>query len=326
MCALYGIHDYGDYFNSRQKNIIMAVLSMESETRGIDATGISYVHDNRLQIYKRPIPAHKMRYNVPEKVKVIMGHTRMTTQGNEKKNENNHPFFGRVKNNTFSLAHNGILHNDSFLRQSMNLPKTNIETDSYIAVQLIEKENAVTFDSLRKMAETVVGSFVFTVLDKHNNLYFVRGDNPICVYHFADRGFYLYASTEEILQSSLVRLGIDKWYSHRVPIDTGDILRINRIGDIDKAKFQVTEYYHLYYGYYSRYDYDWNTVPEKDNKYNDDYREYLAILKQTAQSYGYTGKDIDDMIAEGWSLVDIEQIIYEDDLYDDEIIYERMEV
>lgn len=313
MCALFGIHDYGDRFNSRQKNIILSVLSAESEIRGTDATGIAYVKNKKMQIYKRPISAHKMRYNLPPKVKTVMGHTRMTTQGSEKHNCNNHPFFGRVKNNTFALAHNGILHNDTEIRKTMNLPKTKIETDSYIAVQIIEKENSVSFDSLRKMAETVQGSFVFTVLDKYNNLYFVRGDNPICIYHFADRGFYLYASTEDILQKSLKRLGIDSCYHHKVEIDSGDILRIDSDGDIEKAKFKMTENYFRRYSYCPQYAFDYNFEAVDE--------QYLSILKQVAQAYGYTAEDIDELLVEGWTLDEIEQIIYDDIYENDEIEY-----
>ena len=67
MCALFGIHDYGDCFTNRQKNIIMAVLSQECETRGTDATGIVYVKNDKMQIFKRPFVAHRMRYNLPAK-------------------------------------------------------------------------------------------------------------------------------------------------------------------------------------------------------------------------------------------------------------------
>ncbi|MCL2774839.1 MAG: class II glutamine amidotransferase [Oscillospiraceae bacterium] len=315
MCALLGICDYSNCFTSRNKNIILSVLSAESQIRGTDATGIAYVKNNRLQIYKKPIPAHKMRYNLPPNVKTVMGHTRMTTQGSEKHNYNNHPFFGRVKNNTFALAHNGILHGDSELRKTLNLPKTKIETDSYIAVQIIEKENSVTFDSLRKMAETVWGSFTFTVLDKYDNLYFVRGDNPLCIYHFADRGFYLYASTEEILQKSLKRLGIEKYYNHKVQIDSGDILRIASNGDINKSKFQYIDYYPKRYSYYnSQYTFDYD-LPVIDE-------QYLSMLKQIARYYGYTDRDIDELVMEGWRLDEIELMLY-DDFYesDNEIEY-----
>ena len=107
-----------------------------------------------------------------------MGHTRMTTQGNEKFNYNNHPFYGHADKN-FSFAHNGVLYNDIELRKEKHLPKTKIETDSYVAVQLIEQQGKLNFDALKNMAESVQGSFCFTALDENNTLYIVKGSNPM---------------------------------------------------------------------------------------------------------------------------------------------------
>ena len=47
---------------------------------------------------------------------------------------------------------------DRLLQRSKNLPKTHIGTDSYVAVQLLEKQNALNFNSLRKVAEQVQGT------------------------------------------------------------------------------------------------------------------------------------------------------------------------
>lgn len=67
------------------------------------------------------------------------------------------------------------------------------------------KKRALDFSSLKYMAEQVEGSFAFTVWTTEN-LYFVKGDNPLCLYHFPRTGVYLYASTEEILKCALTRL------------------------------------------------------------------------------------------------------------------------
>jgi glucosamine 6-phosphate synthetase-like amidotransferase/phosphosugar isomerase protein len=315
MCALFGIHDYNNRLSSRQKEIVLSVLSNECEVRGTDATGISYLRNGKLQVYKRPVPAHKMRYNLPPNIKTVMGHTRLTTQGNEKNNYNNHPFYGRVKNNTFALAHNGILRNDKELRQSMKLPKTNIETDSYIAVQIIERENSVSFGSLRKVAETVRGSFVFTVLDNKDNLYFVRGDNPLCIYHFAGKGFYLYASTEDILTKTINRLGIEKLDYDRIPVDFGDILRIASDGVISKERFESAENYPPQSGCYQYPMYIHRNYDDWHNQSTE--HQYVEMLKQTSGLYGYSPDDIDALISDGWSPDEIEMILC-GDMYEDE--------
>lgn len=39
-----------------------------------------------------------------------------------------------------------------------------------------------------------------------DELYFIKGDNPMCIYHYEKLGFYIYASTEPILKSALKQL------------------------------------------------------------------------------------------------------------------------
>ena len=179
MCSLFGLIDFKECLSTHTKNKILNTLARECQVRGMDATGIAYNFNDRLRIYKRPIPARKMKIHIPHGVNVVMGHTRMTTQGNAQFNQNNHPFLGKVDGNPFALAHNGVLWNDKELRVAENLPLTSVETDSYIAVQLLEQQKALDFDSLKAMAEKVEGSFVFTVLDKDNAIWFIVGDNPL---------------------------------------------------------------------------------------------------------------------------------------------------
>ena len=197
MCCLFGLIDYGHTLTVKQKNQMLSILATACEVRGTDATGIAYNSGGKLRIYKRPVPGHRMRFRVPEDAAVVMGHTRMATQGSPKKSCNNHPFPGMVRGEAFALAHNGVLYNDRTLRRQLKLPNTKVETDSYIAVQLLEKKEALNFSSLRDMAERVEGSFTFTVLGPQDDLFIVKGDNPMCLVQFPDRGLYLYASTKE---------------------------------------------------------------------------------------------------------------------------------
>ena len=83
MCCLFGLYDYGGTLSAKQKNRMIAALAAASEVRGIDATGIAYCMNGHLSVYKRPLPAHWMRFRIPEQAAAVMGHTRMTTQGSE---------------------------------------------------------------------------------------------------------------------------------------------------------------------------------------------------------------------------------------------------
>ena len=286
MCALFGLVDYGNKFSARQRNKIISVLSKECEVRGTDATGIAYNSGGKLHIFKRAVPAHKMRYRLPENADIIMGHTRMTTQGSETFNYNNHPFFGTANGVNFALAHNGVLHNDTLLRKSEKLPETHIRTDSYVAVQLIEKERSLDFVSLNNMAEKVEGSFCFTVLTDRNELYFVKGDNPLALYKFD--GFYLYASTEVILQNALKKLNLPKF--GRVNINCGDILKLDSNGAVEVGHF---DFHEAFYGRYGEY------FLEND----EEYLEELSFL------YGIEREDILSLLDYGFGVFDIEEIL-----------------
>lgn len=284
MCALFGLIDYGNKFSARQRAKIISVLSKECEVRGTDATGIAYNSNGKLHIFKRAVPAHKMWYRLPENANIIMGHTRMTTQGSEAFNYNNHPFFGSVRGTNFALAHNGVLSNDKLLRKTESLPKTHIQTDSYVAVQLIEKANILSSESLKNMAEKTEGSFCYTVLSDKNELYIVKGNNPITLYKFD--GFYLYASTDKILQKALKKLNLSKY--SKVNVNCGDILKLDSNGAVEIGHFEFRD------DFYRRY------YIEPDESY----------LEELAFVYGIEPEDISMLLDLGYDMFDIEEILY----------------
>lgn len=116
MCALFGWLDCGGKLSHKTLKKLTQELANAAEERGTDASGISYVQNDNVKIYKKPKPAHKMRFNFPDNTSAIMGHTRFTTQGNQKFNYNNHPFYGKA-DKEFAFAHNGVLYNDKELRK-----------------------------------------------------------------------------------------------------------------------------------------------------------------------------------------------------------------
>ncbi len=300
MCSLFGLIDYGDCLTAKQKEKIIKVLSVECEVRGTDATGVAYVESGEVKIYKQPLPARKLKIKFKSNPKVIMGHTRMTTQGDERFNQNNHPFYS--KKLKFALAHNGVIYNDDVLRKSENLPKTNIETDTYIAVQLLEKETALNFDSFKNMAEKVKGSFCFTVLNNENEVFFVKGNNPLAIYDFG--GFYLYASTDEILKKTLKKLRFKGSYEE-VKLKFGDMIKIDCVGDIEKGQFEADDEEIYGFGYLRNYGY-WEC--EKEDKWID---EYLEGIIDYAKVVGIDEGDIFRLLEMGFDVFDIEEMIYE---------------
>lgn len=301
MCAIFGVLDYKGNLEAVQRLRLVKALGTAAEVRGIDATGIAFFQRDKLCIQKAAKPAHKMKYRIPAEVRYIMGHTRMTTQGSASKNQNNHPFPGKAGNRAFALAHNGVLHNDRDLRCDRNLPKTDIETDSYVAVQLIEQQKELTFDSLRVMAEAVEGSFVFTVLEQEN-LYFVKGDNPLTIYHYPNLGLYLYASTEGILQTALSGLWLEKLKPEVIQPKDGEILRIDRHGQQSCSQFAMVDEWSIWMPPV------WETAHAFGRKRPAS--QYVQDLKSIACCYGYTTDEIDALLATGYTPEEIENMLY----------------
>ncbi|WP_293008604.1 MULTISPECIES: class II glutamine amidotransferase [Oscillibacter] len=307
MCCLFGMVDYGHVLSQKRKHQILTTLAAECEVRGTDASGIAYNSRGVLHIYKRPVPAHRLGMALPPDAAVVMGHTRMTTQGNAKRNCNNHPFRGVAGQIPFALAHNGILHNDDALKRQYRLPDSKIQTDSYVSAQLLEKKHGLDWDALRFMAEHLEGSFTITILDGSDNLYFIKGNNPLCLLDFPRLGFYLYASTEEILRRALDKLRLGREKQARVPADCGELLKISPNGEISRSTFDDRNLFLPWYGDFCSdracSDDRSRLVPRWDE-------EYLAELRAVASSFGYAPEDIDTLLQQGFSPEDVEDFLY----------------
>lgn len=302
MCCLFGFYNYS---GQAIKNLshLTNCLAEEATIRGTDATGIAYNHKGKLVIYKEPKSAFQIDFKHPDDAVCVMGHTRHSTQGNKKKNYNNHPFPGRCKNLNFALAHNGVLTNDYELRRELHLPHTKVETDSYIAVQLLEKKKELNSNSIKFMAEKVHGSFAFSIIDTDNSLWLVRGDSPLALIHIPKHKLYVYASTKEILYKSLVETKLFDAVKHgeteEIEIASGDILNILPDGGIVYSNFNYKDC-----SSFSRYKW-WNYG---DSGYLDDM--YIDDLKEVAKSYGYSPNAIDELLEQGFSPEEVEEYIY----------------
>lgn len=311
MCCLFGLMDRSHSFNGRERGIMLNHLARASEARGTDATGIAFINRGHMKVYKRPMAAHMLRLRIPEDATTVIGHTRLTTQGNQKYNPNNHPWCSSVCKDTFALAHNGVLHNDLWLRKSLNLPTTKVETDSYIAVQLIEHRRGLSFDSLRYMAEKVEGSFAFSILDQKNQIYLVKGDNPIYLLHFPVYDLYVYASTAGILTDALVRMPFNFGKPEEIPLTCGDILCLS---PTEEPKRETFDNKYFDYGCWGRY-YSMPRLyhtPSSQPTYSCSSFEtdYIEDLKTVASAYGFTPETIDELLDSGCTPEELEDLLY----------------
>lgn len=304
MCALFGWLDYNGKIPHKILTKLTQSLANTAEERGTDASGISYIRNGKVVIYKRPKPAHKLRFRVPVGTTAVMGHTRLTTQGNQKFNYNNHPFYGYAGKG-FSFAHNGVLYNDAELKKSKNLPNTHIKTDSYVAVQLIEKQGKLDFESLKSMAENVCGSFTFTLLDENNTLYFIKGSSPLYLIHFKKLGLYVYVSTQTIMEKALKSCGLYHYAYSVIAVKSGDILSINRLGSMAHDKFQDSAL-------------DWFEYPFHTSRRDEDDTQLDTILEM-CNCFGVEPDTIWELLDYGYSYDEIEAFLMEPSALQEEL-------
>ena len=304
MCGLFGFSSYNKEA-IKNLSVLTNSLAVQSSVRGTDATGIAF-NRNGLQIQKEALSAKVLVFKHDDAVRALVGHTRHATHGSAKQSRNNHPFYGNTTDTKFALTHNGVLWNVESLRLQHNIPESRIETDSYIAVQLIEKQKKLSFETIRNMAESVQGSFSFAILSDRDEIYLVRGDNPLSVLHFPEKQMYVYASTDEILFKAIVDSmlfeDLKKGRFTSIPVEEGTILKINPDGTLEKEKFSYYESYGLAWWEYGFYP---------NHRNSDADQEYLDILRTMAGYLGIEPEEIDVLLDEGFTPEEVEEYLYE---------------
>jgi hypothetical protein len=165
------------------------------------------------------------------------------------------------------------------------------------------------------MSEIVRGSFCFSLTDTQNNLWLVKGDNPLTLVKFPRQKMYCYASTEQILftalsQTELLKDIIDGQFEI-VPIKQGDIFKIDKHGEIEKQRFTFTNSGFYDWRDYSVYASDDDYYAPKNHNNGID-AEHLNELKFIANTLGIEPTLIDQLLKEDFTLDEIEEYIYDE--------------
>jgi hypothetical protein len=169
------------------------------------------------------------------------------------------------------------------------------------------------------MAEQVKGVFTFAILDNQNNVWIVKGDNPVCIYYNTDYGFYFFSSTKEIMDELLKNTGLDKLRFDEVHMVEGDILKITSSGSLEWSKFKPC--HDFGYGYMGLRDYrsymgfgrtDCNSRFGSHHWYEDDWElieadtEEIRLLKHNARKFGFNDDEVDILLFGGYNPDEIE--------------------
>ena len=154
--------------------------------RGYDSAGVAFLKQDNITIYKDAGSVSHLNSLIPSSVDgdVLIGHTRWATHGRPNK-INSHPHMSY--DGEFALVHNGIVerfaeHKASLIEQGVTFKS---DTDSEVIVNMIAlyyKEEKDVLKSIRRVMETIEGSYAISLIHKgENRLYVLKNVSPLLI-------------------------------------------------------------------------------------------------------------------------------------------------
>ncbi len=186
MCGIVGYYGKKDAI----KHAISGLYSLEY--RGYDSSGVAFIKDGFLKVYKRVGRIKELDKACPKEASdIAIAHTRWATHGAVSET-NAHPHIDTSE--TYAIVHNGVIENYLELKNLMPDFTPKGETDTEVLIEYIAR-NMKNHDlaSFIETLEAVKGSYAILVLDKKTkNLYFAKNGCPLLVSVKNDE--YLFAS------------------------------------------------------------------------------------------------------------------------------------
>ena len=232
MCGIFGI--ILNTQNSSRLNIFKQAtdfLFLKSESRGSDSTGILIQFGNSIDILKGPIPAskfikskdyHHFWEDIKNKINdtkvnnkenssiLIMGHTRMVTNGTNTNNAENQPF---VKGNIIGI-YNGIITNEQELwDQNPNISReTTTDTEllfGLIGQSFVNSKNLA--QTYREILPSIEGSVAFGCLSTESNDVLLGTNNgSLYVYQSPEQDLFLFVSEKTFISHNSGKIPLFK--------------------------------------------------------------------------------------------------------------------
>lgn len=224
-------------------------LLLLSETRGKEASGVCCLDQKKIRIYKDCVRAKKIIQTKEFKKifeemsgtsgRMIMGHARMVTNGNQSNIQNNQP----VVRNDLVCIHNGIIVNDLELWEDNSNLLRRAEVDTEVFLALMEKYNYQNdlFGALEKCLNDIEGSLSIALIDRTSN-YVLLYTNTGSLYMMQskDNKMIMFASEKYILEQTIKKKKLDCYFTVKSikKINPGNGFLIN-IKDCDTKKINL---------------------------------------------------------------------------------------
>jgi len=236
MCGIIGIFNMknaeGVTFSERQKSFLMKFLltdlTLETETRGRDATGYCTLFRNGETLglkhgikatdfctksweddkfsFRNHIKMIDAYHNEVSPISSIISHCRAKTVGSETDNNNNHPIY---VDNLIGI-HNGCLSNQiSILNKIREQIERIGDVDSELIFQLMwlatdKGEKPFDRDTVKYITERIDGSYATITLDKNNTskVLFFRDTRPMEFVYIKNAGLLVCVSEKKFFESA----------------------------------------------------------------------------------------------------------------------------
>jgi glutamine---fructose-6-phosphate transaminase (isomerizing) len=212
MCGIYGlINKKTGRINTARSTAIIQKLAVLSESRGKEACGFLNIHDNKIEVFKAPMPVsqavnqhqyktmlRKMTAKKHQQV-VFIGHARLATNGSYLDNKNNQP----VKVGSFVGVHNGIIVNTEKIWKNLLHKKPTLQVDTEALLALLDKYYSEfgLEETIRKAFTHIEGSASVAIINIHEQI-LTLASNTGSLYYISDarNGYFSFASEKYILK------------------------------------------------------------------------------------------------------------------------------
>lgn len=217
MCAIFGLGFMLGHKVHSNKMIrgMVSQLTINSQMRGTDATGLAVVAEDKLHVIKKDMCAstfvRRQEYSKALEDHVrpaapssglysIIGHCRHETKGTYLVNENNHP----IVRKSLVGVHNGGILNDDYLFKAYKM-KRNAEVDSEAIFAMIEYftdgHQVPIHQAIRTATARLSGSFACAMAHTmHPHIVWLfRRNNPCEIALYKDVGIVAWASCYEYI-------------------------------------------------------------------------------------------------------------------------------
>ncbi len=159
------------------------------EYRGYDSAGVSLLHNNKLEVYKKKGKVAELEESLLGKylpATIGIGHTRWATHG-EPSDRNAHPHFSN--SGKLSMIHNGIIENYAQLKKELIKKGYTFssDTDTEVLLNFIEdikiNNNCPLEEAVRIALRRIVGAYVIVLLDEDtpDTLITARKGSPLVI-------------------------------------------------------------------------------------------------------------------------------------------------